>query len=54
MRYKRLEDLPVWNDAIELAVQVYALTSRPELTKERSGLIERPRSVKSFLMNLLK
>jgi four helix bundle protein len=30
MRYKRFEDLPVWNDAIELAVQVYALTSRPE------------------------
>ena len=30
MRYKRFEDLPVWNDAIELAVQVYALTARPE------------------------
>ncbi len=30
MRYKRFEDLPVWNDAIELAVEVYALTSRPE------------------------
>ncbi len=30
MRYKRFEDLPVWNDTIELAVQVYALTSRPE------------------------
>ena len=30
MRYKRFEDLPGWNDAIELAVQVYALTSRPE------------------------
>jgi hypothetical protein len=30
MRYERFEDLPVWNDAIELAVQVYALTSRPE------------------------
>jgi four helix bundle protein len=29
MRYKRFEDLSVWNDAIELAVQVYALTSRP-------------------------
>ena len=30
MRYKRFEDLPVWNDAIELTVQVYGLTSRPE------------------------
>ena len=30
MRYTRFEDLPVWNTAIELAVQVYALTSRPE------------------------
>src|SRR5229473_7906565 len=30
MRYKRFEDLPVWNDAIELAVQIYALTSQPE------------------------
>jgi four helix bundle protein len=30
MRYTRFEDRPVWNTAIELAVQVYALTSRPE------------------------
>lgn len=30
MRYARFEDLPVWNTAIELAIQVYALTSRPE------------------------
>lgn len=30
MRYARFEDLPVWNTAIELAVQVFALTSRPE------------------------
>jgi hypothetical protein len=26
MRYTRFEDLPVWNSAIDLAVQVYALT----------------------------
>jgi four helix bundle protein len=32
MRYKRFEDLPVWNSAIELAVAVFALTSKPELT----------------------
>jgi len=30
MRYRRFEDLPVWNAAIELAVGVYSLTSRPQ------------------------
>ena len=30
MRYQRFEDLPVWNTAIELAVGVYLLTSKPE------------------------
>ena len=30
MRYSRFEDLPVWNAAIDLAVQTYELTSRPE------------------------
>ena len=30
MRYKRFEDLPVWNEAIELAIQIYALTVKPE------------------------
>jgi four helix bundle protein len=29
MRYNRFEDLPVWNSAIDLAVQVYELTSQP-------------------------
>ena len=29
MKYKRFEDLPVWRDAIELAVKVFALTARP-------------------------
>ena len=31
MKYKRFEDLPVWNAAIDLAVAIYALTSKPEL-----------------------
>ena len=31
MRYKRFEELPVWNDAIDLAIQVYDLTSKREL-----------------------
>jgi four helix bundle protein len=29
MKYKRIEDLPVWKDAIELAVRVFALTALP-------------------------
>lgn len=37
MRYKRFEDLPVWNTAIELAVHVYELTSKP-LFKSRYSL----------------
>jgi four helix bundle protein len=29
MKYNRFEDLPVWKDAIELAVRTFALTTRP-------------------------
>jgi four helix bundle protein len=29
MKYSRFEELPVWKDAIELAVRVFALTARP-------------------------
>lgn len=29
MKYNRFEDLPVWKDAIALAVKVFALTARP-------------------------
>jgi len=29
MKYKRFEDLPVWRDAIELAVRTFALTAKP-------------------------
>ena len=36
MRYKRFEDLPVWQDAIELAVQVYELTSKPQFKSRYS------------------
>jgi four helix bundle protein len=36
MPYKRFEELPVWNAAIDLAVQVYALTSRSQFTPQRS------------------
>jgi four helix bundle protein len=36
MRYSRFEDLPVWNSAIELAVEVYELTERIQFRRRRS------------------
>jgi len=36
MRYTRFEDLPVWNTAIDLAVQVYTLTERLQFRRRRS------------------
>src|SRR6185436_15210226 len=36
MRYKRFEDLPVWNAAIDLAVSVFALTSQPQFKSQHS------------------
>lgn len=36
MRYSRFEDLPVWNAAIDLAVQTYALTSKSEFNRHYS------------------
>jgi len=36
MNYKRFEDLPVWNTAIELAVEIYSLTDRPLFRRQRS------------------
>jgi len=30
MKYRRFEDLPVWKTAIDLAVTIYALTTKPE------------------------
>jgi four helix bundle protein len=35
MRYKRFEDLPVWNTAIELAVAVFALTAQTQFKSQR-------------------
>jgi four helix bundle protein len=35
MKYKRFEALPVWQDAIELAVKVFALTSRSNFRRYR-------------------
>ena len=36
MKYSRFEELPVWKDAIELAVRVYALTDRPQFRRRYS------------------
>jgi four helix bundle protein len=36
VRYKRFEDLPVWNAAIELAVGIFALTSQPQFKAQHS------------------
>jgi four helix bundle protein len=36
MNYKRFEDLPVWNTAIDLAVEIYALTEQTQLRRRRS------------------
>src|ERR1051325_12007551 len=36
MRYKRFEDLPVWNTAIDLAVSVFALTSQAQFKSQHS------------------
>jgi four helix bundle protein len=36
MRYKRFEDLPVWNAAIELAVGVFAFTANPQFKSQHS------------------
>src|SRR5262245_35848785 len=36
MNYQRFKDLPVWNAAIELAVEIYALTDRTQFRRQRS------------------
>ena len=36
MKYSRFEQLPVWQDAIDLAVRVFTLTKRPAFKHYRS------------------
>lgn len=36
MKYSRFEELPVWQDAIEIAVKTYALTAHAEFKVQRS------------------
>ena len=52
MKYTRFEDLPVWKDAIELAVRVFALTSRPIFRRYRSVRDQIERSSMSISNNI--
>jgi four helix bundle protein len=36
LKYKRFEQLPVWQAAVELAVQIYALTERASFRRQRT------------------
>lgn len=36
MKYSRFEELPVWRDAIELAVRIFSLTQGPAFRRHRS------------------
>ena len=52
MKYKRFEDLPVWKDAIELAVRVFALTSKPVFRRYRGARDQIERSSVSVSNNI--
>jgi len=52
MKYKRFEDLPVWQDAIELAVIVFALTARPNFKGYGSLKDQIERAVVSISNNI--
>lgn len=36
MKYSRFEELPVWNDALELAIRVLAMTANRAFARQRS------------------
>src|SRR6185503_21250437 len=52
MRYKRFEDLPVWNTAIDLAVSVFALTSQPPFKSQHSRRDQMERAAVSVSNNI--
>jgi four helix bundle protein len=52
MRYTRFEELPVWNRAIELAVEVYDLTSRSEFRNRYSLRDQLERATVSISNNI--
>lgn len=52
MKYSRFEELPVWRDAIELAVRVFSLTARPEFRRYRSVRDQLERASMSISNNI--
>ena len=52
MKYNRFEELPVWKDAIELAVNVFALTSRSQYRPYRSVRDQIERAAMSVSNNI--
>ncbi len=52
MKYKRFEELPVWKDAIELAVRVFELTSVASFRRYRSVCDQIERAAMSVSNNI--
>ena len=52
MQYTRFEELPVWNRAIELAVEIYKLTSRSEFRSRYSLRDQLERTAVSISNNI--
>jgi four helix bundle protein len=52
MKYNRFKELPVWNDAIDLAVQTFELTSRPCFRRYRSVRDQIERAAMSVSNNI--
>jgi four helix bundle protein len=52
MKYNRFEELPVWKDAIELAVRVFKLTSKPCFRRYRSVRDQIERAAMSVSNNI--
>ncbi|MGH9883444.1 MAG: four helix bundle protein [Pyrinomonadaceae bacterium] len=52
MKYKRFEDLPVWQDAIELAVLIYELTAKPAFRRRYSLRDQLERAAVSISNNI--
>jgi four helix bundle protein len=52
MKYDRFEELPVWQDAIELAVRVFELTTRASFRRYRSVRDQIERAAMSVSNNI--
>jgi four helix bundle protein len=52
MKYSRFEELPVWKDAIELAVRVFELTMCPAFRRYRTVRDQLERASMSISNNI--